>query len=95
MKGIINVIIFISGFSESRGGRIVFTNTLKKIYGADFFDFFFRLVRFKISDRKIETVITNLDRENFASEELKKLYNMCWVIETSFRGLKTYDRNIR
>ena len=37
----------------------------EKTYGADFFDFSFRLMRFRISDKKIETVITNLDRENF------------------------------
>lgn len=60
----------------------------KKLEGADFFNFSFRLVRFKISDKQIETIITNLDRENFSSEELKKLYNMRWGIETSFRDLK-------
>ena len=60
----------------------------KKADGVDFLNFSFRLVRFKISDRKIETVITNLDRGNFSPEELKKLYNMRWGIETSFRDLK-------
>ncbi len=45
----------------------------------------FRLVRFKLSDSSIETVITNLD---FPPDQLKRLYAMRWGIETSFRQLK-------
>ena len=48
----------------------------------------FRVVRFKITDDTYETVITNLNREEFSPEELKKLYHMRWGIETSFRELK-------
>lgn len=48
----------------------------------------FRIVRFKLSDSSYETVITNLDEENFPPEELKYLYGMRWGIETSFRELK-------
>ena len=48
----------------------------------------FRIVRFKLSDSSYETVITNLDAENFPPEELKLLYGMRWGIETSFRELK-------
>ena len=48
----------------------------------------FRVVRFKISDTAYETVITNLDAEEFPPEELKRLYAMRWGIETSFRELK-------
>ena len=48
----------------------------------------FRIVRFKISDTAYETVITNLDAENFPPDELKRLYGMRWGIETSFRELK-------
>jgi len=48
----------------------------------------FRIVRFKITDDVYETVVTNLDSELFPPEELKKLYNMRWGIETSFRELK-------
>lgn len=48
----------------------------------------FRVVRFKLSDSSYETVITNLDVENFPPEELKHLYGMRWGIETSFRDLK-------
>ena len=47
----------------------------------------FRIVRFKISDDTYETVVTNLDESLFPAEELKKLYNMRWGIETSFREL--------
>ena len=48
----------------------------------------FRIVRFKISPNTYETVVTNLDLYNFPPDELKKLYNMRWGIETSFRELK-------
>ena len=48
----------------------------------------FRIVRFQISDDVFETVVTNLDTCQFPSDELKKLYNMRWGIETSFRELK-------
>ena len=48
----------------------------------------FRIVRFKITDDTYETVVTNLDKYNFPAAELKKLYNMRWGIETSFRELK-------
>ena len=53
-----------------------------------FYSLHFRVVRFKISDTAYETVITNLDKENFPPEELKRLYGMRWGIETSFRELK-------
>lgn len=48
----------------------------------------FRIVRFKITDDIYETVVTNLDAEQFPPTELKELYNMRWGIETSFRALK-------
>ena len=48
----------------------------------------FRIVRFQIADGIFETVVTNLDRNNFPALELKHLYNMRWGIETSFRELK-------
>ncbi len=48
----------------------------------------FRIVRFHIIDDIYETVVTNLNAEDFPAEELKKLYSMRWGIETSFRKLK-------
>lgn len=51
----------------------------------EFFNLSFRVVRLKISDKTIETLITNLD---FPPDELKEIYNMRWGIETSFRNLK-------
>ena len=53
-----------------------------------FYKLQFRIVRFKITDNTYETVVTNLDQYNFPAKELKKLYNMRWGIETSFRELK-------
>lgn len=48
----------------------------------------FRIVRFRITDETYETVVTNLDANQFPPPELKKLYHMRWGIETSFRELK-------
>lgn len=47
-----------------------------------------RIVRIKISEDKYECIITNLDRNEFSTEDIKKLYKMRWGIETSFRELK-------
>ena len=53
-----------------------------------FFKLSFRLVRFPISDTMQETIITNLDADEFPAAEIKRLYAMRWGIETSFRELK-------
>ena len=55
---------------------------------AVFYKLPFRVVRFRITDNTYETVVTNLDVVEFPPDELKKLYNMRWGIETSFRELK-------
>ena len=52
------------------------------------YEFNCRVVRFKISDDKYETIITNLSREEFSMEEIREIYNMRWGEETSFRELK-------
>ena len=58
-------------------------------WGTDgFYPISFRIVRFKISDDSTETLITNLDKDSFPSDELKHLYHLRWGIETSFRQLK-------
>lgn len=48
----------------------------------------FRLVRIRLADNTIETLVTNLDRKSFSTNVLKKLYKMRWGVETSFRELK-------
>lgn len=53
-----------------------------------FYPISFRVVRFKISDDAYETIITNLDPEEFPPEKIKELYHLRWGIETSFRELK-------
>jgi len=55
---------------------------------AIFYKLPFRVVRFRLTDNSYETVVTNLHSDEFTPEELKKLYNMRWGIETSFRQLK-------
>ncbi len=53
-----------------------------------FYDMHFRMVRFQISDGIYETIVTNLNRNEFPPSELKRLYSYRWGIETSFRDLK-------
>lgn len=49
----------------------------------------YRVVRFRIDgDEEYESIITNLDRDKFSAKEIKKLYNLRWGIEISFRHLK-------
>lgn len=52
------------------------------------YDLEFRVVRFLIGDNTYETVITNLDKEEFTPSMLKELYHLRWGIESSFRELK-------
>jgi len=54
----------------------------------DIYDFESRIVRFKLTDDTYECIITNLSRDEFPVEEIKRLYHMRWGIETSFRELK-------
>ena len=53
-----------------------------------YYQFKCRIVRIKISDGSYECIATNLERDEFPLEEIKKLYNMRWGIETAFRELK-------
>ena len=53
-----------------------------------FFRLPLRIVRFKISDNKYETIYTNLNSKDFPLSAIKKLYSLRWGIETSFRRLK-------
>lgn len=47
-----------------------------------------RVLRFPIFNDTYECIITNLSRDEFCSDDIKKLYHMRWGIETSFRELK-------
>lgn len=47
-----------------------------------------RIVRIKMGVNHYESIMTNLDRNEFTTEEIKRLYGMRWGIETSFRELK-------
>lgn len=49
-----------------------------------------RMIRIRLDDNKYEMLITNLEKDEFSSEEIKILYNMRWGIETSFREVKYY-----
>lgn len=54
----------------------------------EFYTLRLRIVRIEIDGGKTETLLTNLDPEEFPSEKLKPLYAKRWGIETSFRSLK-------
>lgn len=58
-------------------------------YGSlDTYTLSFRIIRFAISDNTYECIVTNLPEDEFPIEEIKKLYDRRWGIETSFRKLK-------
>ena len=54
----------------------------------DEYEISLRVLRFKISESGYENIITNLPEEIFPADEIKRLYNLRWGIETSFRELK-------
>ena len=53
-----------------------------------YYDIAIRVVRFLAANGKYISVATNLSKEEFPLEEIKKLYKMRWSEETSFRELK-------
>ena len=60
-----------------------------------FYEANYRFVRIRIDgkDEQYETIITNLPKEEFTSEDIKKLYKLRWDIEVSYRHLK-YSVNL-
>lgn len=54
------------------------------------YTFRFRVVRFLLDNGNYETIATSLPREKFSAADIKELYRMRWVIETSFRELKYF-----
>ncbi len=58
-------------------------------YGSsDTYELAFRIIRFPLSESACECIITNLPRDEFPPERIKKLYYARWGIESSFRKLK-------
>ena len=58
-------------------------------YGSkDTYPMTFCIVRFQIPGGGYECIVTNLPRDEFPPERIKKLYFSRWGIETSFRKLK-------
>ncbi|MBO5631802.1 MAG: transposase, partial [Aeriscardovia sp.] len=54
----------------------------------EFYELRFRIVRFKVNESLYETVLTNLDVNDYPPRKLRELYASRWGIETSFRNLK-------
>jgi hypothetical protein len=63
---------------------------LKGTYGTKpvFYNLNYRVVRVRINDELMETLVTNLPVEQYPPDKLKELYALRWGIETSFRSLK-------
>ncbi len=49
----------------------------------------FRIARFAITDDSYEMLVTNLDRSEFSTNDLKEIYHLRWGIETSFCTIVT------
>lgn len=47
-----------------------------------------RFVNIKLSTGEVETIITNINSDNLTSEEINKIYQLRWGIETSYHELK-------
>lgn len=69
--------------------------SVRRKYEMDFFtpergtyEMNFRIIRIKITEDNYECLVTNLPKDEFCAEDLKKLYYLRWGIETSFRDLK-------
>ena len=78
--------------NETKNNKDKFT-IMKKESDFDYFDDGFyelnlRVVRFKITKETYECLVTNLTRDEFDLNELKKMYHMRWNIETAFKMLK-------
>ncbi len=63
---------------------------LNGCYGAEpaFYNLQYRIVRVRISEDLLETLVTNLPADQYPPDKLKELYALRWGIETSFRNLK-------
>ena len=46
-----------------------------------------RIVKIKLSETTTEVLFTNLSKEEFSADDLKRLYHMRWGIETAFDQL--------
>lgn len=53
-----------------------------------FYNLSFGIVRFKIADDKYETLVSNLDENEFKLDDFKDLYHLRWNEETAFYYLK-------
>ena len=53
-----------------------------------FYNLNYRIVRVRINDELLETLVTNLPAQQYPPDKLKELYTLRWGIETSFRSLK-------
>lgn len=53
----------------------------------------YRVVRFLISENTYETIITNLDREEFLPSKIKELFRLRWGIEQQKFSKYTYQIN--
>lgn len=72
------------GFYKNISGGGVFS----QLEAGDTYSFHIRVIKFPLPTGETEYLITNLSPEEFSYNEIIKLYNLRWSIETSFRDLK-------
>lgn len=53
----------------------------------------FRVIKLQLGGDEPEYLVTNLSKETFSKEDIKKIYSLRWGIESAFRELK-YDFSI-
>ena len=83
-------------FKDKNHYRFIPTNTSfdylkknsRKHDPLEFYEIKFRIVRFKVNETLYETVLTNLDVDDYPPNKIRELYASRWGIETSFRNLK-------
>ena len=57
-------------------------------FSKDSYNITFRVVRFKLPNGSFECIVTNLPRDEFPPERLRRLYHLRWRIENAYRDLK-------
>ncbi len=71
-------------FYKIVNGKLCFSN----LQDEEEYTFKIRVIKYQLISGEEEYLITNLPKEKFSYEEIVKLYNSRWGIETSFRDLK-------
>ena len=75
-------------YNKKKYTRLPYSSDFDYFDTEGFYEMNLRVVRFKITENTYECLVTNLTRDEFDLNELKKMYHMRWDIETAFKVLK-------